>query len=286
VTRPVSVGQTVDGAMALPPNTAAAGTPSAGAAGENTVEPYLTVVLPVYDEELVLEENLARLFAHLEGARFGAAAGAGPGAFEVVAVDDGSHDRSHAILTAAASRDPRLVVERLPQNRGKGAAVRHGMLRARGRYVVFMDADLSTPLEELRPLLAALEGGADAVLGNRRSPGSRIERRQPWLRETLGKGFTLLTQFLLVPGVHDFTCGFKGFTRAATQRVFTRSTLDRWAFDAEVVVIVAEQGLRLAQVPVRWRHEDDTKVRIAGAVVRSLADLVRVRWKRMRGAYR
>jgi dolichyl-phosphate beta-glucosyltransferase len=258
--------------MALPPTTAAAGTD----------QPYLTVVLPVYDEALVLAENLARLVAHLEAARFGGAAGS----FEVVAVDDGSRDESHAILTAAASRDPRLVVERLPQNRGKGAAVRHGMLRARGRYVVFMDADLSTPLEELRPLLAALEGGADAVLGNRRSPGSRIERRQPWIRETLGKGFTLLTQFLLVPGVHDFTCGFKGFTHAAAQRVFTRSTLDRWAFDAEVVVIVAEQGLRLAQVPVRWRHEDDTKVRIAGAVVRSLADLVRVRWKRMRGAYR
>jgi len=262
--------------MSLPPDRPA----------PSTAEPYLSVVLPVYDEALVLAANLRTLLEHLETAHHGASHGAAPGSFEVVAVDDGSRDASAAILAEAAAREPRLRALSLPVNRGKGAAVRHGMLAARGRYVVFMDADLSTPLDELAPLLAALENGADAVLGNRRSPGSRIERRQPWIRETLGKGFTLLTQFLLVPGVHDFTCGFKGFTQAASQRVFARSTLDRWAFDAEVVVIVAEQGLRLAQVPVRWKHEDDTKVRIAGAVVRSLADLLRVRWKRMRGAYR
>ncbi|MEZ5980112.1 MAG: glycosyltransferase family 2 protein [Planctomycetota bacterium] len=248
--------------------------------------PHLSVVLPVFDEALVLERNLGVLLDFLAQHDFGAARGAAPGSFEVVAVDDGSRDRSAEILADVASREPRLRTLALPENRGKGAAVREGMLAARGRYVVFMDADLSTPLEEFLPMMAALEGGMDVVLGNRRAPGSRIERHQPWLRETLGKGFTLLTQFLLVPGVHDFTCGFKGFTADASRAVFTRSTLDRWAFDAEVVVIADELGLRLAQIPVRWKHEDDTKVRIGSAVVRSLLDLVRIRLRRMRGLYR
>lgn len=250
-------------------------------------EPYLTVVLPVFDEALVLERNLGLLLDFLDERSFGRERdGRGAGDFEVVAVDDGSADASRTILEQIARREPRVRVLGFTTNRGKGAAVREGMLAARGRYAVFMDADLSTPLEEFGPLMAALEGGNDAVLGNRRAPGSRIERHQPWLRETLGKGFTLLTQFLLVPGVHDFTCGFKGFSREAVERVFPRSTLDRWAFDAELVVIVAEQDLRLAQVPVRWKHEDDTKVRLFTAVTSALVDLVRVRLRRLRGAYR
>ncbi|QDU83804.1 Undecaprenyl-phosphate 4-deoxy-4-formamido-L-arabinose transferase [Planctomycetes bacterium Pla163] len=265
-----------------PPGTA----PSLG----EGVEPYLSVVLPVYDEGQVLERNLGRLVAFLDEQGFGGAgpkerSGGGTG-FEIVAVDDGSRDDSRAILDAFAAADPRLVVLGFEQNRGKGAAVREGMLATRGHLAVFMDADLSTPLEEFGPLVAALESGHDAVLGNRRSPGSRIERHQPWLRETLGKGFTLLTQLLLVPGVHDFTCGFKGFRRDAARAVFSRSTLDRWAFDAELVVIISEQGLRLAQVPVRWKHEDDTKVRVVSAATRALFDLLRVRVRRMRGLYR
>jgi dolichyl-phosphate beta-glucosyltransferase len=244
--------------------------------------PFLSVVLPVYNEALVLAANLRTVLAFLDERCFG---GDGAG-FEVVAVDDGSRDASAGILHAAAQQDARVRLESLPHNRGKGAAVRTGMLAARGRYVVFMDADLSTPLEELLPMLAALQDGHDVVLGNRRAAGSRIERRQPWLREFLGKGFTGLTRLLLVPGIDDFTCGFKGFTADASRRVFTRSRLDRWAFDAELVTIAAVQGLKVTQIPVRWRHEDDTKVRIVASVLRSLADLLRIRWRRLRGAYR
>jgi hypothetical protein len=149
-----------------------------------------------------------------------------------------------------------------------------------------MDADLSTPLEETHAFLAALDAGADVVIGNRRSPGSRIERHQPWLRETLGKGFTKLTQAFLAPGVEDFTCGFKGFRRDASQQVFQRTTQVGWAFDAEVVVIAHELGLRLAQLPVTWQHEDDTKVRLLQAVAGSAVELVRIFWNKVRGRYR
>jgi dolichyl-phosphate beta-glucosyltransferase len=242
--------------------------------------PGLSVVLPVYNEALVLERTFGELlpfFDRLEGVA---------GDFEVVCVDDGSRDASREILARAAAADPRVRVCALPANRGKGAAVREGVLLARGAVVLFMDADLSTPLAETGAFLAALAAGSDVAIGNRRAPGSDIRRHQPWIRQSLGKGFTLLSRLLLVPGVHDFTCGFKAFRAQAARDIFRRSTLDGWAFDAELVVIAAEQGKRVVQLPVTWRHEDDTKVRLGSAVLSSLRDLCKIRVRRMRGMYR
>lgn len=236
----------------------------------------LSVVLPVFDEALVLEQNMAALVVYLEGLGR---------SFEIVCVDDGSTDDSWAILTRLSREDARICIDRLPENRGKGAAVRKGMLLATGELVLFMDADLSTPLDEIGGFLGALESGYDVVIGNRRAPGSRITRHQPWLRETLGRGFTVVTRLLLAPGVHDFTCGFKGFRHDAARMIFERSTMDGWAFDAELVVIAHVHGLRLAQVPVSWHDEEGTKVRILRAVVRSLLELLTIRWNRMRGRY-
>jgi hypothetical protein len=124
------------------------------------------------------------------------------------------------------------------------------------------------------------------VLGNRRVSGASITRRQPRLRETLGKCFTLLVNLALAQGVHDFTCGFKGFERNAAKIIFERSRLDGWAFDAELVVIAQTHHLKLAQVPVTWHHEDDTKVRLLHAVVGSLRDLVTITSNRLRGRYK
>ena len=239
--------------------------------------PGLSLVVPLYNEAQVIEDSLRALVPYLEGLGR---------SFEIVLVDDGSIDGSRAILERAAAADGRLRVVVHPANRGKGAAVRTGVEASEGDAVLFMDADLSTPLEEMPGFLGALDSGYDVVLGNRRAPGSRITRRQPLLRETLGKGFTTLTRLLLAPGVHDFTCGFKAFRRGAAQAIFGRSTLDGWAFDAELVVIAQEQGLKLAQVPVRWHNEDDTKVRLLGAVLGSLRDLGVIFWRRARGKYR
>lgn len=238
--------------------------------------PQLSVVIPVYNEEAVLEQTLPTLVAFLEGVA---------DSFEIVCADDGSEDRSAEILAAAAAADDRIRVLSLPENRGKGAAVKVGMLAARGEFSMFMDADLSTPLDEFAGFLGALESGYDVAIGNRRAPGSKIERHQPWLRETLGKGFTALTRLLLAPGINDFTCGFKFFRRDAAQRIFSRSTLDGWAFDAEVVVIAIVQELRIVQIPVAWKHEDDTKVRLGAAVLGSLYELSLIRWRRLRGRY-
>ncbi len=239
--------------------------------------PALSVVLPVYNEALVLERTFATLVPFLEALDED---------FEIVCVDDGSRDDSLAILRRLAEADPRIRTDALPSNRGKGAAVRRGMLQAEGERIVFMDADLSTPLEELKRFLGALDSDYEVVIGNRRAPGSRITRHQPWIRESLGKGFTTLTRLLLAPGVHDFTCGFKGFRRHAAREIFRRSILDGWAFDAELVVIAQELGYKLAQVPVQWANEEGTKVRLWRAILGSLWELLRIRWRRFRGAYR
>jgi len=152
--------------------------------------------------------------------------------------------------------------------------------------VIFLDADLSTPLEEMQGLLRALDSGSDVAIGNRRAPGSRITRHQPWVRERLGRGFTLMTSWLLAPGIQDFTCGFKGFRRDAARIVFERASLPGWAFDAEVVVVARQHGLSIAQIPVAWRHEDDSKVRLLHAVTSSLRDMLIIFWRRKTGRYR
>jgi dolichyl-phosphate beta-glucosyltransferase len=239
--------------------------------------PQLSIVVPVYDEEQVLERTLPAMVRYAE--RLGRS-------FELVCVDDGSNDRSAEILARAAARDARMRVESHAHNRGKGAAVRTGVMAARGDLIFFLDADLSTPLEEMQGFIAALESGHDVAIGNRRARGSRITRRQPWIRERLGRGFTLLTCFLLAPGIDDFTCGFKGFRRDAARRVFERASLPGWAFDAEVVVAAREQGLSIAQIPVSWRHEDDSKVRLLPAVLASLRDMWIIYRRRRAGRYR
>ncbi len=236
----------------------------------------LSVVLPVYQEERVLEGTLAQLLERLPN---------WAGSFEILVVDDGSTDRSLEIARAAAEQDDRIVVQACPENRGKGNAVRVGMRAARGARRVFLDADLSTPLDELAPLLAALEQ-ADVALGSRRAPGAEISVRQPRLRESLGRGFTLLTRTLLAPGVSDFTCGLKGFRGPAAESIFAVSRLDGWAFDAELVTIARTQGHQLSEVPVHWHHEEDSKVRLVSAVLVSLRDLGRICLLRARGAYR
>ena len=236
----------------------------------------LSLVLPIYNESEVLERNLTQIVRHLDGLGE---------SFEVVAVDDGSKDDSLAILERLGADEPRLSIERMDRNRGKGSAVKHGVLQAKGERVLFMDADLSVGVEAIGPLLQALDDH-DVAIGSRRVPGARITRRQPWLRETLGRCFTTLTRSLVAPGIYDFTCGFKAFRAQAARSIFERVTQGGWAFDAELIVIAQVQGLSIAQVPVDWRHEDGSKVRVGSAMFESLGELLRIRSKKKKGLYR
>ena len=239
--------------------------------------PRLSFVLPIYDEA----RNLERLFEVL--VPFAESLGQ---PFEMLCVDDGSRDDSLRILKEIAARDERFRVEALPENRGKGAAVRHGMLTARGELAIFMDADLSTDLKATERLLAELENGTDVVLGSRHEARSKISRHQPFARELLGKWFRQSSSWLFAPEIHDFTCGFKGFRTAAAREIFKRSRIDRWAFDLELVTIARDLGYRISQIDVEWQHFGDSKVRVMSAAVSSLRDMGKIAMNRALGRYR
>jgi dolichyl-phosphate beta-glucosyltransferase len=239
--------------------------------------PRLTLLLPVYDEAERLAASLARLVEH---------ATALGEEFEVLCVDDGSRDRSRAIADEFARRDPRIRSEGHSPNRGKGHAIKRGFELARGERILFLDVDLSTDLSATRPVLEALDRGADVVLGSRHLAGARIAERQPPFREALGRSFRRLSTAIFAPGTSDFTCGFKGFRRDAARAIASRMRVERWAFDVEIVVIARALGLSVTEVPVTWHHEPGSKVRLASAVTTSGRDLVKILARRARGGYR
>jgi len=236
-------------------------------------DPWLSVVIPAFNEAGRLPASLARILAFLRGHA---------ASYEVVVIDDGSRDG-----TAAAVRsieDAGLTLLSNPINRGKGYSVRRGMLAARGARRLMTDADLSTPIEELTRLLGAMDAGYDVVVGSRALPESRIEVRQPRYRESMGRVFNALVQVLVLPGIHDTQCGFKLFTAAAAQQAFSRASLDGFAFDVEVLALAQRAGCRLVEVPVVWRNDAASRVgSLSGS--QGFLDLLRIRWRLWTRAY-
>jgi dolichyl-phosphate beta-glucosyltransferase len=162
-------------------------------------------------------------------------------------------------------------------NRGKGYAVRYGMLHAAGDHVLFSDADLSTPIEEVEKLYAAIGQGADIAIGSRDVAESKLTVRQSALREMGGKMFNRFVQRLAVAGIHDTQCGFKLFTRAAAQNVFSRCQIDNFSFDVEALYLGRLLGYRIAEVGVEWEHREGSKVRLVRDSLRMLRTLFRIR---------
>jgi dolichyl-phosphate beta-glucosyltransferase len=233
--------------------------------------PELSVVIPAFNEERRLPDTLARLVDFLE--RW-------PESHEILLVDDGSTDRT---VERAQEVCPSILVTRNPHNRGKGHAVRQGMLRASGRRRLMTDADLSTPIEELERLFLQMEQGCDVVIGSRALPGARIQVHQPHYRETLGRLFNLLVRLLVVPGLYDTQCGFKLFSEEAAG-IFEVTRLDGFCFDVEALFVARKRGLRIAELPVTWRNDTATRVTtLRGAL--AFADLLRIRWNALLGRY-
>lgn len=220
-------------------------------------EPTLTLVLPAYNEEARLGSALDELFGYLH--RPGDHAREGrrgpddlPHLIDVLVVDDGSTDGTAELVRARpefASGDLELLT--VPHG-GKGAAVRAGMLHAKGDFVVFTDADMATPPDEIVPLMAALEG-ADAAYGSRIQPdGSDMRASQPGWRRALGKTFHALASIWVVGPVQDTQCGFKGFRRDVARDVFARQKITSIVFDVEVIFLARKRGYRHVVVPIRW----------------------------------
>jgi len=203
---------------------------------------------------------------------------------ELIFVNDGSRDNTLPELKKMAKKLSFKIIS-YKQNKGKGYAVKTGMLGARGKYRLFTDIDLSVPIEELDNLIKMVEK-FPVVIGSRRIKDSKILRHQPWLRESMGRLFTFLSQKILGLNVSDFTCGFKCFEKRAAKDIFTKVRIERWSFDSEIIFIARKLGYEIAELPVRWMHDSRTKVKFPIDVIRSLTELILIRYYNLRGDYK
>jgi dolichyl-phosphate beta-glucosyltransferase len=237
----------------------------------------LSVVIPTFNKEARIAATLEEVATYLA---------AKPFASEIVVVDDGSADlTADAARAALAGRLPSKVIRR-ERNLGKGASVREGVLAASGELILFCDDDLSTPIAELDKAMAALEAGADVVIGSRAHPDSEIRVRQRRPREWMGKAFNLLVRLFVLGGFRDTQCGFKAFRRAAARDIFSRVRTAGFGFDVEVLVLSRDLGYRVAEIPVVWCDARPSRLRIFRGSWGMLNDLRRIRRQARRDARR
>lgn len=242
----------------------------------------LSVIIPAYNEEKRLANSLARIREFL-GLREVAA--------EFIVVDDGSTDGTASLIESWRARIPQLRLVSNGRNRGKGFSVRHGMLEARGRIALFTDADLSTPMDEGEKLIQALRpvqeggGGFDVAIGSRALDRTLIEVHQSAFRETAGIIFNKIVQLVTGVGFVDTQCGFKTFRMPECRVIFEQQRIEGFGFDPEVLFLAKRHGLRAIEIPVRWRHDTDTKVNVFRDSLRMFRDLLLIRWNSLAGRY-
>jgi dolichyl-phosphate beta-glucosyltransferase len=229
----------------------------------------LSIVIPAFNEARRIAATLDQLTAFLSQQSWD---------WEIRVVDDGSTDQTVAIVEAASRSDPRIVLQR-ESHRGKGGAVKAGLLAARADYRFMCDADLSMPPAELPRFLPPAQREFDIAIASREGRGA-TRVGEPWRRHIVGRMFNLAIRWLVVPGIADTQCGFKMFTAASVQKVFPRVTLDGWAFDVEALRIALDNNLRIVEVPIEWHYRAESRLSIIRDGVRMLGDLFTIRARR------
>jgi dolichyl-phosphate beta-glucosyltransferase len=246
---------------------------------DGTLRPSsLSIIIPAYNERTRLPATLDRVIDYMNGTNWNE--------WEIIVVDDGSSDGTAETAEAAHEANARVRVLRNPGNRGKGYAVRHGMLDSKMDWRLLTDADLSAPIGELEKLWNAVkDGSAEVAIGSRALDRSLIGVHQPGLRETAGKFFNLVMQVFIGLRIRDTQCGFKLFRGDVAGEVFARQQIERFGFDVEALFVAQRLGFRIAEIPVRWDHVEGSKVGMLNGA-QSFVDLLKIRWSQIRGNYR
>ncbi len=238
-------------------------------------QPRLSIVIPAYNEQERIVATIGAIASHVSDLGF---------PWEMFIADDGSRDDTVNIVTALGLAN--LVVLKAPKNGGKGSAVQRGMLAARGKFVLFADADNSTPIEEVSKLLQKLEGeGYDVAVGSRAADGAE-EGKKSFFRKVLSGGLRWIVKNIFRIGVKDTQCGFKMYTHEAAQKLHTKQTIMGFSFDLEILYLAAKYGYKIAEVPVSWIDAPGSKVDTRKEVQRFLRDLLKIKANDLRGVYR
>lgn len=237
-------------------------------------KPELSVVVPVFNEQERVESGLKKILGYLNKQKF---------SWELIIVDDGSID-STSDLTRRMLQNTSNAKLLLGQHLGKGGAIKKGVLSSNGKWVLFLDIDLATPMEELNKFMQ-YRTKHDVIIGSRKMKGARVMVHQPKFREFGGKVFTALTNALVTKGISDITCGFKMFESDLAKRLFKKSRLTDWSFDAEILYLAQRQGKHVKELPVSWRDDPDTKVSLIKDTLASLLGLAKIRIYDLAGKY-
>jgi dolichyl-phosphate beta-glucosyltransferase len=227
----------------------------------------LSIIIPAYNEEKRLAHTIKGIIRFLKANHLD---------YELILVDDGSTDSTHAQLKKFVDGTDSVKLLHYKKNRGKGFAVRTGVLASSGEYVFFMDADGSTPIDELSKLLKELIRGTPVVIGSRHLPTSSINKNQPLYRRFFGRLANFIIRLLLLPGIYDSQCGFKGFSRDAAISLFTILKTYRWGFDFEILTRARRLNYLIVEVPVSWFHQEGSRMSPIKSFIKTFYDLIYV----------
>jgi len=238
-------------------------------------QPFVSIIIPAYNEEARLPESLSLIAAFAQSQ---------PYPVEVVVVDNNSSDRTHAIVEEFADEVP-YVRPLFEGTQGKVAAVRTGMLAARGAYRFVCDADLSMPIEEIVRFLPPQLDHFDVAIGSREAPGA-VRYDEPWHRHVMGRVFNTIVRLFAVHGFQDTQAGFKMFRAEVAEALFPLQTLNGWSFDVEVLFLAQKRGYRIVEVPINWYYKANTRIHPIRDSIDMFMDVLRIRWNALRGRYR
>ena len=235
---------------------------------------FLSVIIPAHNEENRLPDTLEQVLRFLDAQQFTS---------EVLVVENGSSDNTFAVAQQFAGQHEQIRV--LQSERGKGAAVKHGMLEARGEYRFMCDADLSMPVEEISKFIPPALEEFHIAIASREAKGA-VRYNEPAYRHLGGRGINFLIQLFILPGLNDTQCGFKCFRADVAEELFRMQTLPGWSFDIEVLYIARKYGYQAREIPIHWYHDAETKVRALPDAIRMFQDIFRIHANALRGIYK
>lgn len=238
---------------------------------------HLSVIIPAYNEEKHIASTIDSIYSYLFKRHID---------HEIIVVTDGSKDKTDDIVNAKIASVPTLRLLKLPTNRGKGYAVRKGMLQATGNYRLFTDADNSTTIDHMEVMMPYFEKDYSVVIASIGVKGAKVAAgSEPFYRRLFGKMGNLFIRIMVVPGIHDTQRGFKILTAEAAQKIFSKMTIDRWGFDIELLALARKFGFKIKEVPISWNNDVTTSHVKLSAYLQVLLETVKIRWNLISGKY-